>query len=133
MGKEELKKVHLEFVKNNPFKFSIATDGFTVREVAFIEKYGYWLKALTKGELAPISQEQDQFVKEMKSRKPLSECLYHVQLWKRYLRREIEEKDSKGVLKAPPAKIEDGSFYSREGAKALRKGQFKTITKAHRK
>jgi uncharacterized protein YifE (UPF0438 family) len=121
---------HIVFVKGNPFTFSVRKHGFSENEIRFIEKFGSWLDALTKGQLVPISDEQRLFVKEMHSRDEPS--LPQVRLWKRYLRRAIEEKDERGVLNSSPPEIEDNTFYSREGYKELHRGQFKTIRDTHR-
>lgn len=124
-------KKHQQFIKTNPFQFELSPNGFSELEIARIEKLGCWFKALLSGELSPITDKQKEFICEMNSREEPK--MPDVKLWKKYLRREIEEKDDRGVLKSPPPKIDDHPFYSREGAKALRKGMFRTITETHRK
>lgn len=122
---------HIKFIRNNPFTFQVSRHGFSESEVRFIEKHGHWLSALVSGELEPVTNEQKDFLAEMKSRKPIVECMPQVQLWKRYLRQEIIENDN-GAMESPPPVLEDDPFYSREGVKEMRRGQFKTITEQHR-
>lgn len=129
---DELKQ-HLDFIKANPFEFAVNRHGFTEEEVTFIEKYGHWLNALVKKKLDPISEEQMQFVEEMNSQILWRECLTQASLWKRYLRREIEEKVGRDVLKNPPPTIKDDPLGSREDFKAMRRAQFKTISEQHRR
>ena len=125
------KAKHIAFVKENPFEFAISRHGFSEEEVAFIEKHGHWLHALVEGKLAPCTPAQKAFIEEMKSRKPIEDCLPQVQLWKRYLRGVIE-RDKGHIMKAPPPTTADDPFGSREDFKAMRKGQFSTISKTHR-
>ena len=122
---------HKAFIKANPFEFAVSRHGFTEKEVQTIERLGNWFNALARKKIAATTEGQKRFVKEMNRRE--APTMEHVTLWKRYLRREIEEKDVRSVLNAPPPEIEDDPFYSRKGAKELRKGQFKTITEQHRK
>ena len=130
---DELRQQHLDFIKANPFEFAVNRQDFSEEEIALIEKYGNWFYALEKKQLDPLTDKQTLFVEEMKSRKPITDCMPEVQLWKRYRRQEIKEKDTRGVMEAPPPQAEDDPFYSRDGAKELRKVQFKTISEQHNK
>jgi uncharacterized protein YifE (UPF0438 family) len=122
---------HIDFARAHPFIFSVSPNDFSESDVQFIEKWGSWLEALARKELMPITPKQEQFVKEVNSREAPS--MDEVKLWKRYLRRVIEEKDESGVLKAPPLTLDDNPIGSREAFKSMRKGQFITISKEHRK
>lgn len=127
----DLKQQHLDFIKANPLSFNISPNGFSEEEVRFIEKYGNWMEALRTGALEPITEQQKEVVEELTSKLPWTQCTTEAAIWKKYLRRQLEEKDT-GVLKAPPPTIKDDPFGSREDYKAMRKGQFKTITQQHR-
>ena len=128
---DTIKKQHLDFIKEHPLKFSVSLHGFSEEEVHFVEKYGNWLEALRKGELKPITNRQKEVVKELNSQIPWTKCVTEAAQWKKYLRRKIE--DEKGtILNAPLPTIEDDPFGSREEFKAMRKGQFSTISKQHR-
>lgn len=124
-------KAHLLHIKDNPFEFAVNRVGFSEEEVAYIEQYGHWLHALLNRKLKPITPEQLLFIEEMKSRKPIDECLPQVRLWKRYLRKEIE-RDQGVVINALPPTIADDPFGSREEYRAMRSAQFSTISQTHR-
>jgi uncharacterized protein YifE (UPF0438 family) len=124
------KKDHLNYVLQNPFSFDVPLHGFTEEEVHFLKTWGSWLEGLTNGTLLPVSEEQETCVKEMHSRK--EPTLAVTKLWKRYLRRSIEEKDTKGVLNAPPPTLEDDPAGSREDFNKMRRGQFGIISRTHK-
>lgn len=127
MDKEE----HISFIKDNPLVFNVTMHGFSEEEVQFLEKFGNWMEALRTGELKVVTERQKEVVQELNSQTPWTKCVTEAGIWKKYLRRKIE--DEKGsVLNAPLPTMEDDPFGSREEFKAMRKGQFKTISQQHR-
>jgi uncharacterized protein YifE (UPF0438 family) len=115
---------------DHPFIFDVPLHGFSEEEEHFLKTWGSWLEALTDGTLKPISERQKTFVKEMHRRE--EPTLAVTNLWKHYLRRRIEEKDTKGVLKAPPPTLDDDPAGSRKDFERMRRGQYGTISGTHR-
>lgn len=124
------KQDHLSYIKNNPLEFEFSFRGFSESEVDFIEKYGPWLEALRTGLLEPLTPKQHEVVDELNSKIPWQDCKTQAGIWKKYLRSRILEKNGH-VMHAPPASLADNSFGTREEFKAMRKGQFSTISKSH--
>lgn len=128
---QNTRTTHINFIANNPMIFQVSLRGFSENEVRFIEKYGKWLEALRTGELEPITPKQKEVVEELNSRIKWQECKTEAGTWKKYLRRQIVEKNG-DVMQAPPPSLEDHSFGTREEFEAMRRGQFSTMAKNHR-
>lgn len=112
------------------FKIDCGKHIFSEGEIEILEKYGHWLKALSAGELEPPTERQELFIEMTQGkRQPFSEEEW---AWFKYIGRKRIEKEKGDVLYTTP-RLEDDPFYSREGAKALRKNVFKTVTESHRK
>ncbi len=120
------KQEHLKYINDHPFDFRVSKSMFSEEEVSTIEKYGNWYKALLNELLDPNTDAQQQFIDEMNSRE--EPTMEEVKLWKRYLRKEIEESGKLDTL----YRLEDDPFYSREGAKTVRKQMFAVTNQGHR-
>ena len=124
------KHEHLQYLKEKGrFTVDCGLVIFSPEEIEILEKYGHWFQALTNGELQPITEMQENFIRVAKGeRKPFSEF---EQAWFRYLgRKRIEAKDGDS-LKAQYVPESD-SFYNREMAKQQKKVMFNVIRKTHR-
>ncbi|MGD1845073.1 MAG: DUF413 domain-containing protein [Salibacteraceae bacterium] len=112
-----------------PFKIDCNTIIFSDTELALLKRYGHWFEALSNGQLTPITEQQTRFVQVAQGELPpfsLEEGA-----WFKYLGRKRIEKEKGAVLYQTP-RLDEDPFYSREGAKHLRKQQFKTIRQTHR-
>lgn len=123
------KAQHLSYLSDKgSFKIDCKVAIFGEDEIEILEKYGHWFKALISGELEPYTEKQKLFIEVAKGeREPIS---IEEKTWFKYTKRkEIEEKHGH-VLNSRP-ELETDPFYSREGAKHLRKSQMSTMGKNH--
>lgn len=119
------KDTHLEYLSSKgKFKIDCKITILGEEEIKILEKYGHWFEALISGDLVPYTEKQKLFIEVAKgNRSPFS---MEEKAWFKYTKRkEIEEKyghvlNSKPELKTDP-------FYSREGAKHLKKSQMSTM------
>ncbi len=121
---------HLQYLKEKGrFKVDCGLVIFSREEIEILEKYGHWFQALTNGELQPITELQENFIRVAKGeKKPFSEF---EQAWFRYLgRKRIEAQygDSLNARYEP----ESDSFYNREMAKQQKRIMFNVIRKTHK-
>jgi uncharacterized protein YifE (UPF0438 family) len=123
------KSLHLSYIKDRPkFKIRCNRSIFSEEEIEILEYYGHWFEALTSGELKPISERQKFFVEVgHDKRDPFSP---EEKAWFKYLKRVAIEKE-KGDKLYIKHYLPDDPFYSRVGAKHLRKGMSSTIGKEH--
>lgn len=123
------KEAHVKLISpKGKFKMDCSLAIFSNEEIEILEKYGHWFKALISGELAPYTEKQKLFIEAAKGeRQPIS---VEEKTWFKYTKRkEIEEKHGL-VLNSRP-ELETDPFYSREGAKHLRRSQMSTMGKNH--
>ncbi|ADR22668.1 hypothetical protein MATR_34860 [Marivirga tractuosa] len=123
------KDSHLKLItQKGRFKMDCSLAIFSNEERAILEKYGHWFKALISGELEPYTEKQKLFIEAAKNeRHPIS---IEEKTWFKYTKRkEIEEKHGHVLSSRPELKTDP--FYSREGAKHLRKSQMSTMGKNH--
>ncbi|MGJ3234201.1 DUF413 domain-containing protein [Marivirga sp.] len=123
------KEQHLNYLSSkSPFKIDCKVTIFSEEELSILRNFGHWFKALAEGELEPFTEKQKLFIEAANGqREPFS---LEEKAWVRYTKRkEIEEKYGH-VLNSRP-ELETDPFYSREGAKHLRRSQMSTMGKNH--
>jgi uncharacterized protein YifE (UPF0438 family) len=126
------KSLHVEFIrKMGRFPIDCSTAIFSVEEKQILNEYGHWLRALESGELEPITQSQEHFVKV--ARFETDDLLNEYErVWVKYSRRRKIELESGDSLRATYQLPED-SFYSRDMYNAQRSTMYGVISQAHRK
>ena len=124
------KHEHLQYLKEKGrFTVDCVHVVFSPEEIEILEKYGHWFQALTNGELQPITELQENFIRVAKGEmEPFSEFEH---AWFRYLgRKKAKEEwgESFNACYVP----ESDTFYSRDMVKKQKKIMFNVIRKTHR-
>jgi uncharacterized protein len=121
---------HLAYIKKmGVFTIECNKKIFSPEEIAILEKYGHWFDALTSGNLIPLTDMQNEFIKVANGEKtPITPA---ETAWHRYLGRKAVETKYGDRLNLQ-YKPESDSFYNREMAKQQRKMMFNEMSKNHR-
>jgi len=107
--KEELHKNYIQ--RKGRFTIECNILVFSTEEIAILQKWGHWFKALCDGELSPFSWKQERFIQVMKGEEePFS---LHEQAWYKYIGRKKVEALYGDSLYANYDPEEEG-FYSKE-------------------
>jgi uncharacterized protein YifE (UPF0438 family) len=82
----------LENAQDFPFELACSETIFSEDELEFLEDYGGFLEALTKGEITPINDEQKHFIKLCQGSTMMQTDDDNVNIWLKYLARISIEK-----------------------------------------
>lgn len=92
---------HLEYLRRRPFAFGCAVAVFPPEELAVLEERGNWLEALAAGKIAPVTPEQERFLRV--DREEAEPETVAERAWVRLKgRREYEEANQKTPPPEPP-------------------------------
>jgi len=124
------RKIHTDYIQQKgPFVVDCNRAIFTEEELEILEKWGHWFRALTDGELTPVTRRQELFVEGARGkREPVS---VEEQAWFKYLGRKRVEQKMGDRLKVNYEYQDDG-FYTRADAKQLRKMMYRVNSRLHR-
>jgi uncharacterized protein YifE (UPF0438 family) len=92
---------HLVYLQRRPFNFDCSTAVFPPEELQALKEYGNWLEALASGAIAPVTAEQEHFLRvDREEAKPTT---VSEQAWVRLKgRREYEKEEGQQPLAPPP-------------------------------
>ena len=125
------KKTHLDFIESKGlFNIDCNRAIFSADEIEMLEKWGHWFSALTAGDLEPLNEDQDHFVRVSRMEtQPVTDFEF---AWFKYTnRKRIEAKDP-DRFENKDFKPKVDPFYSREQAKIMKRRQFADMAKHHR-
>lgn len=112
-----LEKHHF-FLAKKDFEIYCSLIIFTLTEINILKKYGNWLQALAYGDILPVSDAQEQFIKvSQKQAQPQSEIEWAWYKYKTRLSLEIKH----GNKLKQQYKFVDDSFFCREDYWKLRR------------
>lgn len=124
------KQEHLNYIqRKGEFVIDCDLKTFSHEEIQILRRYGHWFRALTEGELQPITIMQQAFIDVAHEKRDPITPPEHA--WFRYLKRKwIEEKygDSLKIQYVPAQE----TFYNREMAKKVKKTMASENLKNHR-
>jgi uncharacterized protein len=120
---------HVKFIEeNNHFEIDCNHQVFSNEQIKILEQYGHWFKALTSGELEPITDLQKRFISVAK--KELEPETKEEKAWFLYLGRKAVE-DKLGDKLKVQYKNEEDTFYNREQAKKEKRKNYGESRKNH--
>lgn len=112
-----LEKHHF-FLKKKNFAIDCSPVIFSEEETDILKNYGNWLQALAYGDVLPVSEAQEQFIK-VSQRQLKPQTAMELAWYKYQRRRELERK--KGKQLKQQYKFVDDAFFSREDYWKMRK------------
>lgn len=123
------KHEYLRYIKEKG-KFTVDCNHiiFSTEDIEILEKYGHWFKALTDGELDPITDLQREFILVAKGQR--SPFTIEEFAWFKYLGRKVVEAKNGNKL-YEQHQLEDDTFYRRDMAKKQKKMMFGEMKKNH--
>lgn len=117
------KESHLEYLKTK-FNVNCSREIFNLVEIDLLENYGAWMEALYLCKINPITERQNDFIKQVETGN-VSENEY-AKVWFKYIKRiEIERKY--GDRLKIRYEINDNDFYRREDYYKLHKDKIRRI------